>query len=139
MSSEIILGVSRALLVNTADYVEYIEASTQSYDAHAYDDAAWDLLKHFYELAAFQMPDAVIDRRLFPDGDTTQPATVLRAMEEVLASWQRGGIVTSQQEPLREFTLWLLEAQRAIANEVEDSDLRCRIERGVNMAEKRLV
>lgn len=135
-----VLGVSRILLANTAQYIEYFEAQPQeAQDVFAYDDAAWDLLKHFYDLAAPQLAERVIDNRLFPQGEMTQPTEVIEAMEDILASWQRGGIVTSQQESLREFTLWLLDAQRAVVGDVEDNALRHRIERGIDMAEKRLV
>lgn len=134
-----VLGVSRTLLLNTAQYAEYAEVKgPDAHDVIAYDDAAWDLLKHFYELAAPQLTEQALDRRLFPNGDVTQPTEVLVAMEQVLASWQRGGMVTSQQEPLRGFTLWLLDAQRAVVGDIEDDALRHRIERGIDMAEKRL-
>lgn len=134
-----VIGVSRTLLANTADYVEYLESQiAEPRDVLAYDDAAWDLLKRFYELASAQMAESVIDHRLFPDGEMTEPAKVLGAMEEVLASWQRGSIVASQEEPLHEFALWLLDAQRAIVDDVEDVALKHRIERGIDMAEKRL-
>lgn len=139
VSNRVVLGVSRTLLANTAEYVEYLETHDRTAtDSPLYDDAAWDLLKRFYELASAQMAETVIDRRLFPNGEMTQPVEVLGAMDEVLASWQRGSIVTSQQEPLREFTLWLLDAQRSIVDEVKDATLRHRIERGIDMAEKRL-
>lgn len=139
-SVPVALGVSRVLLANTAQYATYIEARGLEavQDVIAYDEAAGDLLKHFYELASAQMAEPVIDQRLFPDGAVTEPAKVLGAMDEILASWQRGGIVVSQQEPLHEFALWLLDTQRAFVDEVEDDTLRRRIERGIDTAEKRL-
>ena len=139
-SSSGVLGVSRTLLANTADYVEYLGSqASEPQDVLVHDDAARDLLKHFYELASAQMSESVIDQRLFPSGEMTEPANVLRAMQEVLASWQRGSIVASQEEPLHEFALWLLDAQRAVVNGVEDDALQHRIARGIDMAEKRLL
>lgn len=139
-SNALTLGVARTLLANTAEYIGHIEThNTPVVDLYAFDNAARDLLKRFYELATPQLPESLIDQRLFVDGDTTQPLVVLEAMDGMLASWQRGGIVTSQQEPLQEFTLWLIDAQRAIVSDVDDNSLRNRIERGIDMAEKRLL
>lgn len=134
-----LLTVSRMLLSNTALYVEHLEEhAEEALDVLAHDEAASDLLKRFYELASFQLPESMIDDRLFPDGEDTRPVEVLHAMETVFASWQRGSIVASQREPLREFSLWLLDTQRALVGSIDHEELRRLIERGIDRADKRL-
>lgn len=138
--SAIVLGVARTMVENTALYMEHVaKQGTELFDVIAHDIATHEFLKRFYELAAPQLPESVIDRRLFAKGDVTETSDVLGAIDAELASWQRGGIVTSQAEPLREFTLWLLDAQRDMANSgLDDNALQQRLERGIDMAEKRL-
>ena len=139
MCSSDLLGVARTLLANTTAYVQYLETREPgSYDVLAHESGAWELLKHFHELAAPQLAEWVLDERLFPRGEQTEPVDVLMAMDNELASWQRGSIVSSQQEPLLEFTFWLLDAQRVIAGQLEDDALCNTVMRGIEMAEKRL-
>lgn len=91
-----------------------------------------DCLKRFYELAAPQLPEWVIDRRLFADGEATPLSDVIGAISAELAAWQRHGIVTSQIEPLAEFSASLSELQQGILDDEDlDDGLRRRIERSI--------
>lgn len=104
------LGVARLLIENARLYGDHL-ASTESgpYVVGAFNETIKEFIERFYELAAPQLPMWVIDRLLCVDDEDTNLDDMLDAMDNELAGWQRGGIVTSQIEPLREFTEWLYE------------------------------
>jgi len=141
ISSLELLGVTRVLIKNTRLYVEHLIETGSSGDAIAlHESDVNEFLKHFYEVATLQLSESVIDKRLFgEEGSSPEPVRTLTAIDTELAAWERGGIVTSQQEPLREFVTWLLEAHQVILNENIDDDglTRC-LERGVLTATVRL-
>jgi len=117
---------ARAKLENIGLYLEHTQGG-------AGDESLFqDCLKRFYELAEPQLAEWVIDARLFADGEETTLRGILAAIDVELAAWQHHGIVTSQVEPLTEFSAALTELQQGILdNEDLDEGLRRRLERDI--------
>lgn len=119
-----IVNITRAQLRTVDLYLEHTENSA------GHEALFEDCLKHFYELAAPQLPEWVIHKRLFADGEETTLHGVLSAIDTELAAWQRGGLVQSQVAPLYDFSGVLTDLQYAIlAEEDLDIELRRRLER----------
>jgi hypothetical protein len=141
ISSLELLGVTRLLIKNTQLYVEHLIETGSAGDTIAlHESDVNEFIKYFYEVATLQLSESVIDQRLFGKGESSpEPLRTLTAIDTELAAWERGGIVTSQHEPLREFATWLLDAHRVIINEnVNDDGLARCLERGVVTATVRL-
>lgn len=113
--------------------LENVDLYLQQTEASAGQGALFeDCLKRFYDLAAPQLAEWVIDARLFANGDATTLHDILGAIDVEIAAWQRFGIVTSQVEPLTQFSAALTELQEGILDDVNlDVGLRRRIEREV--------
>jgi hypothetical protein len=136
-----LLGATRLLVDNTKLYVEYLIETVPDSDTVAlHESDVNEFLKHFYEVAAPQLPEAEIDKRLFGENNQSpDPIRVLTAIQAELTAWQRGGVVESQREPLYEFTTWLLDAQKMIVNQgLDNEDLARCLRRGIATAIIRL-
>jgi len=96
-----------------------------------------ECLVWFYELAAPQLAEQMVDARLFAQGEMTSPQDILRAIDAQLAAWQRGGLVPSQVQVLADFTEALAELQRAILDEEDlDPGLRRLMERQLQASQQ---
>lgn len=135
-SSHEALGVTRLLLSSARHYAAALPSGDSVFEG-AIDEG----IKRFSELARAQLAPQYIEQRLsLDDGRVQDLSKTLEAIDTELAGWQRGGIVTSQIEPLEEFNEWLYSLHTLESLElISDDATRRTIERCIARAAAVLV
>ena len=127
-SSSELVAVARLLVENIRVYGNHVAAAESGpYDLEQYDEMIKEFIERFYELAAPQLPRWVIDRRLGITEPDVSADTLLSAIDAELASWQKGGLVTSQVAPLEDLTGWLYAQHVADTLDAVDDEVVARV------------
>lgn len=135
LSTHELLGVTRTLLSSARLYAEAVSVDNPSVFEAAIDEG----IKKFRKLASPQLPGWVIHNRLGLEDATFDLGITLDAIDAELSAWQAGGLVTSQVEPLEDFTAWLYSLHTLESLEfIEDRTTRQIIERRIGRAARAL-
>lgn len=136
VSSAEMVAVTRLLIENARLYAAHLASTEEGpYAQGAFNETIKELIEHFYAVAAFQLPESVIDSRLRLDDENADLDDLFKGIDTELAAWQKGGLVTSQVEPLQQLTDWLFDQHSLEAlHDVDNTSVRHHLSRNAARA-----